>query len=57
LAARISGVLRKGLIGWLVGRAMQVALRVSTWASWPSGEKGALTIRSDTPLLPTLAMS
>jgi hypothetical protein len=36
---------------------MQVALREPTRVSWPSGEKGAVTIRSDVPLLATLAMS
>jgi hypothetical protein len=49
--------LRPTLIGWLVGSARQVAFLVPTLVSWPSGEKGAVTIRSDRPLLPTLAMS
>ena len=49
--------LRSGRIGWLVGSATQVALRESTRVSWPSGEKGAVTIRSEKPLLPMLAMS
>ena len=43
----------------LVGRQAPCRSRccVPTCVSWPSGEKGAVTIRSDTPLLPTLAMS
>ena len=51
------GVLRSGAIGWLVGSAMQVALCVATWVSWPSGENGAVTIRSETPLLAIEATS
>jgi hypothetical protein len=49
--------LRSGAIGWLVASAMQVALRDGTRVLWPAGEKGAVRIRSDVPLLPMLAMS
>jgi hypothetical protein len=45
------------LIGWVVAIAMHVAFFVFTCVSWPSGEKGARTMRSEKPLLPTEAMS
>ena len=48
---------RVGAIFWFVGSAMQVAFVVSTRVSWPSGEKGAVMMRSEKPLLPILATS
>ncbi len=49
--------LRSGAIGWLVGSAMQVALRERTRVSGRAARTGAVTIRSEKPLLPMLAMS
>ena len=49
--------LRSGLIGWPVGSAMQVAFRVFTWVSCPRALKGALRMRSETPLLAMEATS
>jgi len=49
--------LRIGLIGWLVGNATQVAFSEAICVSCPSAENGAVMMRSEVPLLATLATS
>ena len=49
--------LRSGAMGWLVGKATQVALVDGMCVFCPSGENGALTMRCETPLLAILATS
>jgi len=44
-------------MGWLVGSTTQVAFFDAMWVSWPSGENGAVMMRSEKPLLATLATS
>ena len=50
-------VLRVGSIGIVVGSATAAANFVFTNVRWPSGETGALTMRSEKSLLSTLATS
>jgi hypothetical protein len=45
------------LIGMFVGNATEVANFVFTWVRWPSGDTGAVTMRSEKPLLSILATS
>ncbi len=43
--------MRVGAMGWLVGKATQVALLLATFVSCPNGLKGEEIMRCDTPLL------